>query len=417
MTDRQFKRVLVHSAVYPWLAMVLFTAIIGCLAGKLSKALDDFNRVYALSTQANGAYQAVTDLAAVHMTAFDKPIAQSVAEFDSRSRRTASAFAAATLAALAVRTDSGRTLAQVRDLNRLYVGWAARARADLSEPRTRYGRLASMESDRRLTSEVNNRYFRLNASLGAALAAGCRATAQYWAHVFAVTALFALALGGLLGWRALRQLFELRRNFAEVTGRLSASNVRLEAGLEAALRAQCEHQAWNEATSAVDPVTGLKNHAYYSDRLSEEFQRCLRYDKPLSVLLIEVDGFDTFTDRFGPEAGDELLESVGALLRSCRRGTDTIARFEGGTFAFLLPETDGLGAQRLADRICRIVAGRGAEGWSSTVSAGVASYSSGTSNEEMLVDEAMDALRAGKGVGSGQILRSGFGRELLASAA
>jgi diguanylate cyclase (GGDEF)-like protein len=106
-----------------------------------------------------------------------------------------------------------------------------------------------------------------------------------------------------------------------------------------------------------DGLTGLYNHRHFQERLREECARALRYELPLSLLMIDIDDFKGFNDEFGHQLGDEVLREVGAILSSgVRRGVDLPARYGGEEFAVILPHTSTVGAAVLGGRLRQGVA-------------------------------------------------------------
>jgi len=109
-----------------------------------------------------------------------------------------------------------------------------------------------------------------------------------------------------------------------------------------------------ERQAITDGLTGLYNHRYFYERLHEEFARSQRYGLPLSLLIIDVDDFKRFNDRYGHPAGDQVLAEVGRVLSSqIRRGIDFPARYGGEEFAVLLPNTARDGAHVVGARLAR----------------------------------------------------------------
>jgi two-component system chemotaxis family response regulator WspR len=105
------------------------------------------------------------------------------------------------------------------------------------------------------------------------------------------------------------------------------------------------HRLTNE-----DSLTGLKNRRYFDERINEEWNRSVRDKRPLSVLLIDIDGFKQYNDTHGHLAGDRVLRSIAERLReSARRPADCVARFGGEEFSVILPATPLAGAQILAE--------------------------------------------------------------------
>ena len=155
--------------------------------------------------------------------------------------------------------------------------------------------------------------------------------------------------------------------------------------------------------SITDALTGLLNRRYIEERLVEEINRSGRSSDPLSVLLLDVDEFKSYNDRFGHPAGDEALRIVGAILKETVRGADVAARYGGEEFAILLPETASSEAKVIAERIRSHVEQTEFPHRKVTVSIGVATYSDGLSNGADLISAADKALYAAKGKGRNNV--------------
>ena len=111
-----------------------------------------------------------------------------------------------------------------------------------------------------------------------------------------------------------------------------------------------------ELIAITDGLTGLYNHRHFYECLARETKRALRYELPLSLLMIDIDDFKLFNDRFGHPAGDALLRALaGMLTTETRQPVDVVARYGGEEFAVILPSTSAAGAaaagRRLRDRI------------------------------------------------------------------
>jgi diguanylate cyclase (GGDEF)-like protein/PAS domain S-box-containing protein len=105
-----------------------------------------------------------------------------------------------------------------------------------------------------------------------------------------------------------------------------------------------------------DPMTGVGNRRAFDDRLEHELARCIRNKTPLSLLLIDLDYFKLFNDRYGHPAGDDCLRRVAACIQNCiRRPADFAARIGGEEFAVILPETASSGATTIAEIILAAV--------------------------------------------------------------
>lgn len=99
-------------------------------------------------------------------------------------------------------------------------------------------------------------------------------------------------------------------------------------------RAHWQNLAWT------DDLSRLRNRRYFERRLDELLERCAQERRQLTVLLLDIDDFKTYNDRFGHETGDALLREVAYLLTRCSRETDVVARFGGDEFAIIFWEAE-----------------------------------------------------------------------------
>lgn len=112
----------------------------------------------------------------------------------------------------------------------------------------------------------------------------------------------------------------------------------------------------------LDGLTNVCNRRYFEERMVVEWARATRQRTPLSVLMIDVDYFKRYNDRYGHQAGDDCLRRVAAELKdSLRRPSDLVARYGGEEFVCLLPETGLAGAMQLAEQIAASVREAGIE--------------------------------------------------------
>lgn len=100
-----------------------------------------------------------------------------------------------------------------------------------------------------------------------------------------------------------------------------------------------------------DPLTGLFNRRYLEESLTRELARCERVDKPLSVLMVDLDHFKRFNDTHGHDGGDALLTQAGRLLQAHCRAEDIACRYGGEEFTVILPEVDAERARQRAEQI------------------------------------------------------------------
>src|SRR5919106_787012 len=103
--------------------------------------------------------------------------------------------------------------------------------------------------------------------------------------------------------------------------------------------------------SATDALTGLANRRAFQVRLRDEWLRARRYDSPLSLLLVDVDGLKRINDERGHAAGDEVLRTAAHAIAVTMRVTDFGARWGGDEFAVVAPNTVRRSAQHLAQRL------------------------------------------------------------------
>ena len=106
-----------------------------------------------------------------------------------------------------------------------------------------------------------------------------------------------------------------------------------------------------EALSVTDDLTRLYNSRYMNQVLRRETKRASRSGRPMSLLFIDMDGFKQVNDQHGHLCGSKALVEAAALIRSCARETDVVARFGGDEFSLILPDTGRDGAVSVATRI------------------------------------------------------------------
>jgi diguanylate cyclase (GGDEF)-like protein len=171
--------------------------------------------------------------------------------------------------------------------------------------------------------------------------------------------------------------------------------------LLADLRGRLEGLA-RRATSAarLDPLTGLLNRRTFQKQFELEVERSRRSERPVSVLVGDMDAFKAVNDQLGSEAGDAVLETLARDICKWKRRIDLAARTGGEEFALLLPESDERGAFLVAERLRRAVHRSFAESpVPITISFGVATFPDHGEEPLLLLRAADQALYAAKHLG------------------
>jgi diguanylate cyclase (GGDEF)-like protein/excisionase family DNA binding protein len=162
-----------------------------------------------------------------------------------------------------------------------------------------------------------------------------------------------------------------------------------------------------EIDAITDALTGLYNHRYLHERLSEEVHRARDLQRPLSVLFCDLDHFKGYNDANGHSAGDAVLREVAHVIEQSVRSVDVAARYGGEEFVVLLVDTDRDTALAVAERIRERLrtAGFTANGVPLTVSIGVASYPDDANGRQDLLNRADWAMYLAKRRGRDQVAR------------
>ena len=174
------------------------------------------------------------------------------------------------------------------------------------------------------------------------------------------------------------------------------------------------HLLQNEAVKALsfysflDPLTHLYNRRFFDDQLEKEILRSRRNGKAFSLLMLDLDGFKAYNDRFLHSAGDIALQEFASILRDSVREVDTVARLGGDEFAIILVESDAEGARDLAKRVVDRLGHHLLPGMENvrterlSVSVGVAAFPSDSFDKDDLFRKADRALYIAKNQGGGK---------------
>ncbi len=174
-----------------------------------------------------------------------------------------------------------------------------------------------------------------------------------------------------------------------------------------------EHVALYRQTielAITDGLTGLYVQRYYKERVRDEVFRALEHKLPLCLMMIDVDNFKSYNDRYGHLVGDRVLKGVAQVLKETVRTVDLVARYGGEEFSVLLLKTPWGGAQTVAERIrqkvseLEIIASQ--QSTHVTVSIGVAELSPTFKEIEAFIDSADQALYQAKADGKNCVRRA-----------
>jgi diguanylate cyclase (GGDEF)-like protein len=166
------------------------------------------------------------------------------------------------------------------------------------------------------------------------------------------------------------------------------------------------------AQARTDALTGLANRRHATETLASEIERARRYNRPLGVVLFDLDHFKLVNDEYGHEAGDAVLRTFGDVLRASARGTDVVARWGGEEFLAILHEATLDATIAFAERVRAALAATSPLGPfvdgeappTVTVSAGVATLrESDAEDADALVRRADEALYDAKGSGRDRV--------------
>ena len=150
--------------------------------------------------------------------------------------------------------------------------------------------------------------------------------------------------------------------------------------------------------AVLDPLTGLNNRRSGEQRLAEEISRAQRHGRPLTILLLDLNGLKNLNDKFGHAAGDELIRQFAARLSKAIRGSDLAVRLGGDEFLVLLPECRPDEVHHVLGRLRGINLDCNGQVIALSFSAGWTDFKPGESTEDLL-KRADDALYANKRTG------------------
>jgi diguanylate cyclase (GGDEF)-like protein len=159
-----------------------------------------------------------------------------------------------------------------------------------------------------------------------------------------------------------------------------------------------------EELTMTDELTNTYNYRYFVHKLEEEKKRALRYDLPLSLIMVDIDWFKKINDSYGHEVGNMVLEELSQIIKGCIRDVDIFCRYGGEEFVVILPQTPVREAEQIGERIrseveTRVMTYEENIRLKITVSVGVSAFPENGRSHEELVSAADQALYQAKGSG------------------
>jgi diguanylate cyclase (GGDEF)-like protein/PAS domain S-box-containing protein len=140
-----------------------------------------------------------------------------------------------------------------------------------------------------------------------------------------------------------------------------------------------------EKMAETDPLTNVYNRRKFSELLDQEMDRVERYNRSLSVILLDLDDFKKINDTYGHDTGDYVLKKISGLIKENIRRVDKLARYGGEEFIILLPETNLKGSMAVAERIRRVIENASLDKVGHiTISAGVSAVTEGDSRQSIV---------------------------------
>src|SRR3954468_23099422 len=227
----------------------------------------------------------------------------------------------------------------------------------------------------------------------------------FWVAIYSAYFLDKRQAAAQIGWAAILywvvlavtsdpSVFAIR--WAETVATLAVAGILVQA-----LRNRVEELVHRLTDAArTDPLTGLQNRRAFEETMKAEVERAKRTQRPLCLLVCDLDHFKLVNDRHGHPTGDAALVRMGQLLSASRREIDPVARTGGEEFAVILPETDGQEGYVVAERLREAVEDAFIEeAIPLTMSIGVASYPNQGHEPDTLIAAADQALYAAKELG------------------
>ncbi len=154
--------------------------------------------------------------------------------------------------------------------------------------------------------------------------------------------------------------------------------------------------------SITDPITHLTNHRFFQEKIRIEWDKAKNKNLPLSLIMIDVDHFKKFNDRFGHPEGDKFLALVAATLKNVTPLEASLSRYGGEEFALILPEAASPKALEVAEKLRNEILMTNFNNYPLSISLGVATYPQHASSIDELILSADQSLYQAKRRGRNQ---------------
>ncbi len=225
---------------------------------------------------------------------------------------------------------------------------------------------------------------------------------------------FAMLLLPLVAGNQVMGVVQLERDAPGAFTRRDETRLQSLASQAAATLANVRAHQDIYSQAVTDALTGLFNRRHMQAVLADERRRAQRYGHPLSVIMLDVDGFKSYNDTYGHVQGDVLLKMLAGILQGGVRSVDSVGRFGGEEFIVIMPETPSGEAYQTAERLRLAVAHTIFPGFADdpalavfkTISLGVATFPDITDDTQALVTLADNALYRAKRGGRNQTIQA-----------
>ena len=166
------------------------------------------------------------------------------------------------------------------------------------------------------------------------------------------------------------------------------------------------------ALATTDGLTELYNHRYFQEQMIQNIETAKRYEKPFSLIMIDIDFFKKFNDTYGHQSGDAVLRQVAQILKKNVRSSDIVCRYGGEEMSVILTNTNNADAMTTAEKICKAVSEKplklvNGNDVNVTISLGVSTYPENGQTPQDIIKYADECLYIAKENGRNQVGKKG----------